>query len=161
MENNVSAFYLFYLIEFSFMEIQPANLLDLSALRHLENVCFEIDAWPFLDLIAVLTWPDVIRLKAVEAGEMIGFIAGDPRQSNGAVWIAIVAVDPRFRRRGVGSALMRACEQQVGLPIMKLVVRISNQGAIAMYEKLGYRISDIWQGYYNDGEDGLVMKKKL
>jgi ribosomal protein S18 acetylase RimI-like enzyme len=143
------------------MEIEAAKLLDLGALRHLEHVCFENDAWPLLDLIAVLTWPDVIRLKAVEAGEMIGFIAGDPRQSNGVVWIATVAVDPRFRRRGIGSALMLACEAQVRLPAVKLTVRISNQGAISMYEKLGYRTSDIWRAYYSDGEDGLVMSKKL
>jgi len=143
------------------MEIEAANLLDLGALRHLGNICFGSDAWPLLDLIAVLTWPDVIRLKAVEAGEMIGFVAGDPRQSRGVVWIAIIAVDPGFRRRGIGTALMLACEEQVRLPFMKLSVRISNQGAISMYEKLGYQSSDIWQAYYNDGEDALVMAKKL
>jgi ribosomal protein S18 acetylase RimI-like enzyme len=143
------------------MEIEAANLMDLGALRHLENICFGNDAWPLLDLIAVLTWPEVIRLKAVEAGEMVGFIAGDPRQSKGVVWIATIAVDPRFRRRGIGSALMLACEERARLPIMKLSVRISNQGAISMYQKLGYQTSDIWQAYYNDGEDGLVMTKKL
>jgi len=143
------------------MEIETANLLDLGALRHLAHVCFDNDAWPLLDLITVLTWPDVIRLKAVEAGEMIGFIAGDPRQSNGVVWIAIIGVDPRFRRRGVGRALMLACEEQVRLPATKLTVRISNQVAINMYEKLGYHTSDIWRAYYSDGEDGLVMTKKL
>ena len=143
------------------MQIETANLLDLGALRHLEKICFENDAWPLLDLIAVLTWPDVIRLKAVEAGEMVGFIAGDPRQSNGVVWIAMIVVDPRFRRRGIGSALMRACEEQVRLPAVKLTVRISNQVAISMYEKLGYRTSDIWRAYYSDGEDGLIMTKKL
>src|SRR4030095_16702088 len=100
---------------------------------------------------------DGLRPKAVEADEMIGFIAGDPRQSNGVVWIATIAVDPRFRRRGIGSALMLACEKQVRLPTMKLTVRISNQVAISMYEKLGYHTSDIWRTYYSDGEDGLVM----
>ena len=143
------------------MEIQPATLLDLGALRRLGTVCFERDAWPLLDLIAVLTWPEMIRLKAVEAGEMIGFIAGDPRQSKGVTWIATVGVDPRFRRRGIGRALMLACEAQSNFSWMRLTVRLSNEGAIAMYEKLGYRISDIWQDYYNDGEDGLVMTKKL
>lgn len=143
------------------MEIETASLLDLGALRNLENICFENDAWPWLELLAVLTWPDVIRLKAVEVGEMIGFIAGDPRQSKGVVWIATIAVDPRFRRRGIGSALMLACESRVSLPIMKLTVRLSNQGAISMYEKLGYHTSDIWRAYYSDGEDGLVMSKRL
>ena len=143
------------------MEIETANLLDLGALRQLEKVCFGNDAWPLIELIAVLTWPEVTRLKAVEAGEMIGFIAGDPRQANDVVWIATIVVDPRFQRRGVGSALMLACERQVKIPMMKLTVRLSNQGAIRMYEKLGYHTSDIWRAYYSDGEDGLVMAKKL
>lgn len=143
------------------MEIQTANIIDLGALRRLENVCFEKDAWPLLDLIAVLTWPEVIRLKAVDAGEMIGFIAGDPRSSDGVAWISTIAVDPRWQRRGVGRALLRACEAQIELPRMKLTVRVSNQGAIALYEQEGYRMVDLWRGYYNDGEDGLVMGKSL
>jgi len=143
------------------MEIQTANIIDLGALRKLESVCFEKDAWPILDLIAVLTWPDIIRLKAVDSGEMIGFVAGDPRHSDGVAWISTIAVDPRFQRRGVGRALLQACEAQVKLPTMKLSVRLSNYGAIAMYEKEGYRTTDIWRGYYNDGEDGLVMAKQL
>jgi len=143
------------------MEIQTANIIDLGALRRLETACFDKDAWPLLDLIAVLTWPEVIRLKAVEAGEMIGFVAGDPRSSDGVAWISTIAVAPRYQRRGVGRALLRACEAQIELPRMKLTVRISNQGAIALYEQEGYQMVDLWRGYYNDGEDGLVMGKNL
>jgi len=143
------------------MEIQPASLRDLGSLRHLEQVCFEKDAWPLLDLIAVLSWPDVIKLKAVDDGEMIGFVAGDPRPSEGATWIATIGVDPRYQRRGIGRALLHACEEKVRLPSMKLTVRMSNEGAISLYEKEGYRSVDIWKRYYNDGEDGLVMEKKL
>ena len=75
------------------MDIQSASIRDLGALRRLEQVCFEKDAWPLLDLIAVLTWPDVVRLKAVENGELIGFVAGDPRPSEGASWVATIGVD--------------------------------------------------------------------
>jgi ribosomal-protein-alanine N-acetyltransferase len=143
------------------MEIQVASLRDLAALRRLEHACFEKDAWPLLDLIAVLTWPDVVKLKAVEDGEMIGFVAGDPRASEGASWIATIGVDPRYQRRGIGRALLRACEERLKLPRVKLTVRMSNQGAITLYEKEGYRSVDIWRKYYNDGEDGLVMEKTL
>jgi ribosomal-protein-alanine acetyltransferase len=143
------------------MEIQPANLRDLSALRRLEQACFEKDAWPLLDLIAVLTWPDVIRLKAVENGDLIGFVAGDPRSSEGATWVATIGVHPRYQRRGIGRTLLRACEQKTKLSRMKLTVRMSNQAAISLYEKEGYHSVDIWKRYYNDGEDGLVMEKRL
>jgi ribosomal-protein-alanine acetyltransferase len=143
------------------MEIQPANLLDLTALRKLEHTCFEKDAWPMLDLVAVLTWPEVIRLKAVEDGEMIGFVACDLRPSQSAAWIATIAVDPRYQRRGIGHMLLHACEERVTLPCMKLSVRISNHGAIALYEKEGYQTINVWGRYYSDQEDALVMEKIL
>ena len=143
------------------MEIQSASLLDLNALRKLERICFEKDAWPLLDLIAVLTWPDVIRLKAVEEGEMIGFVACDPRPSQSAAWIATLAVDPRWQRRGIGRMLLHACEEKVSQPRMKLSVRISNYGAISLYEKEGYQTIDVWGRYYSDEEDALVMEKNL
>ena len=143
------------------MEIQTASLRDLGALRKLEHACFEKDAWPLLDLMAVLTWPDIIRLKAVEDGQMIGFVAGDPRHSNGVAWIATIGVDPRYQRRGIGRALLEACEAQIKSPRVKLTVRMSNSGAVSLYEKEGYRNVDVWKGYYNDGEDGLVMEKIL
>ncbi len=122
---------------------------------------FNKDAWPLFDLIAVLTFPEVIRLKAVEDGQMAGFIAGDPRPRDGWGWIATLAVDPCIRRRGIGRALLHACEAKLCVPRSRLTVRISNQAAIAMYEKEGYNITDIWSGYYNDGEDGIVMEKSL
>lgn len=143
------------------MEIQPATILDLNSLRKLERACFDKDAWSLFDLIAVLSWGDVVRLKAVEDGAMIGFVAGDTRPSQGVAWVATIAVDPRFQRRGVGRALLLACEARVNLPNMKLTVRASNHGAIALYEKEGYRPIDVWKKYYNDGEDGLVMEKVL
>lgn len=143
------------------MEIQPANLLDLTALRKLEHTCFDKDAWPLLDLMAVLTWPDIIRLKVVEDGEMIGFAACDPRPSQSIAWIATIAVDPRWQRRGIGRMLLRACEERVKLPRVKLSVRISNQGAISLYEQEGYQTVDVWGRYYSDQEDALVMEKTL
>lgn len=143
------------------MEIQSASLLDLNALRKLENACFEKDAWSLFDLIAVLTWPEVIRLKAVENGEMVGFVAGDPRPAQGVGWIATIGVDPRYQHRGIGRALLRACEEQMNFSRAKLTVRLSNDKAISLYEQEGYRAVDVWKQYYNDGEDGLVMEKVL
>jgi len=143
------------------MEIQTANALDLNALIKLERICFEKDAWPVLDLIAVLTWPDIIRLKAVEDNGMVGFVASDPRPSEGVDWIATIAVHPGWQRHGIGRALLHECEIRSKYPVMKLSVRISNHGAIALYEKEGYRTVDIWGRYYSDYEDALIMEKVL
>lgn len=138
-----------------------ASLRDLGALRRLESLCFEKDAWSILDLVAVLTWSDVVRLKAVIGNEMVGFVAGDPRPAQNSGWIATIGVDPRYQRQGIGRALLLACEARMKFPRVKLTVRISNEKAISLYEKEGYRTVDIWKRYYNDGEDGLVMEKRL
>ena len=142
-------------------QIIPASILDLGALRHLEQACFPKDAWPFLDLIAVLTFGGVVRLKAVENGEMIGFIAGDPRPHEGLAWIATIAVLPEHRGRGIGCALLEACESQLRQPRIRLSVRPSNHEAIRMYQNAGYRSINHWQHYYDDGEDALVMEKLM
>lgn len=141
------------------MEIIPASIRDLNALRKVERICFEKDSWPLFDLIAVLTFPDVVRLKAIEDTKMVGFIAGDPRPSQGFSWIATIAVLPGYRQRGFGRALLHACEAQLKTPRIKLSVRESNQAAIKLYEQEGYRTTDIWKAYYDDGENAIVMEK--
>ena len=62
---------------------------------------------------------------------------------------------------GVARALLKECEVQMQLPRVRLSVRRSNQGAIDLYEKLGYSHVDVWKKYYHNGEDGLVMEKKM
>ncbi|MBM3125016.1 MAG: GNAT family N-acetyltransferase [Chloroflexi bacterium] len=143
------------------MEIVQANLMDLNSLRRLERDCFKQDAWSIFDLIAVLSFPEVIRLKAMVHERMVGFIAGDPRPREGWGWISTIAVDPEFQRRGIGSALLRACEIRLCVPKARLTVRLSNSPAIAMYEKDGYHTVDVWKTYYSDGGDAQVMEKDL
>jgi ribosomal-protein-alanine N-acetyltransferase len=141
------------------MEIVPANLLDINPLRHLEKVCFPTDAWPLLDLVAMLSFTGVVRLKALENGQMIGFVAGDPRPNEGISWVATICVLPEYRGRGIGRALLEACENELPTQIIHLCVRISNEEAIRMYKMAGYNNIDRWAKYYNDGEDSLVMEK--
>jgi ribosomal protein S18 acetylase RimI-like enzyme len=142
------------------MEIIAATVLDLNALSKLERACFQQDAWPMLDLIAVLTFPDIVRLKAVEDGQMIGFVAGDNRSSDGLSWIATIGILPEYRRRGIGRELLRACEAKLKTGRIRLSVRASNAGAIGLYEQEGYEHREVWPGYYSDGEAAIVMEKE-
>jgi ribosomal protein S18 acetylase RimI-like enzyme len=141
------------------MDILPANLFDINSLRHLETVCFPRDAWPLFDLVSVLSFSGVARLKAVENGEMIGFVVGDPRPYEGFSWIATLCVLPEYRRKGIGRALLTACENELPTELIHLCVRISNEEAIRMYKTAGYYNIDRWAKYYTDGEDGLIMEK--
>jgi ribosomal protein S18 acetylase RimI-like enzyme len=139
--------------------ITPASIRDLNDLRELEKVCFPLDAWSLLDLIAVLTFPNVVRLKAVQNGKMVGFIAGDPRPSEGFSWIATVGVLPDYRQQGIGRAILQACEDQLPTPSVRLSVRKENQVAIQLYRNEGYQTINIWKSYYKDGADAVIMEK--
>lgn len=140
--------------------IEPASLRDLNTLRQMEKVCFPQDAWPILDLIGVLTFPNVVRLKAMAGTQMVGFIAGDIRHAESICWIATVAVLPEFRRRGIGSRLLQECEDRLPYGTVRLCVRASNREAIRLYEQVGYQGISQWSKYYQDGESALVMEKR-
>jgi ribosomal-protein-alanine N-acetyltransferase len=142
------------------ISLEPASLRDLLPLRSLERACFPKDAWPLLDLIGVLTLPNVVRLKAIHQGELIGFIAGDIRRSEGLAWIATFCVSPDYRERGIGKLLLEACEERLPLNTIRLSVRASNQVAIGLYENAGYTKISEWPRYYQDGEAAIVMEKR-
>ena len=141
--------------------IEQASWRDLLALSELEKVCFDRDAWPLIELMGVLTFPGVVRLRAVRDGQMIGFIAGDPRKRENTGWILTLGVLPDWRRQGIAGALLSRCEMQMHMPQVKLSVRRSNTAAIRLYEKLGYEQVDTWVKYYRGGEDGLVLTKEM
>lgn len=127
----------------------------------LERICFGRDAWPWIDYLAALTFPETVRLKAVQGQRLIGFVVGDRRRRQGLGWIATIGVHPDFRRQGIGRALLHACERELGLLRVRLSLRRSNQVARTLYERSGYSEVDVWKRYYADGEDAVVMEKDL
>jgi ribosomal-protein-alanine acetyltransferase len=142
-------------------EIKPASWRDLFAVQEIERACFKEDAWPLIELMAALTFPNVVRLKAIHKDKVVGFIAGDIRNVEGTGWILTVGVLPDYRRQGLAEELMSRCEQAMKMRLIKLSVRRSNQAAIQLYQKLGYAQVDVWSKYYHDDEDGIVMEKQL
>lgn len=142
-------------------KIKPASWRDLFAIQEIERICFQEDAWPLIELMGALTWPGIVRLKAVNPPQLAAFIAGETHRSEQTGWILTIGVLPAYRRLGLASLLMQACEQQMKMPRVKLSVRRSNQPAIQLYQKLGYAQVDIWKNYYHGGEDGIVMEKNI
>ena len=72
-----------------------------------------------------------------------------------------IAVANEFRRRGIASALLErlfdvtATDPRRGYT---LEVRVSNEGAIKLYERLGFEARGVRRGYYTDNrEDALIM----
>jgi len=141
------------------VEIIPATWRDLKELRHLEQVCFQQDAWPLLDVIGVLSFPGIIRLKAVNDEKMVGFVAGEIRKPKELAWIATFGVLPAFRGLGVGSTLLEACEKALDVDRVRLSVRVGNNTAIRLYKSFGYQQVGTWPKYYRGEIDAVVLEK--
>lgn len=141
------------------LTISPARLRDLNALRKMEKVVFSEDAWPVIDLMAALFVPGGIHYKAEIDGNIVGFISAENNLFENVTWVTTVGVIPEYRNQGVGCSLMKAVEDVVTRPMIKLCVRKSNSGAIHLYEKLGYHTQNTRRKYYSDGEDAFVMAK--
>jgi ribosomal-protein-alanine N-acetyltransferase len=122
-----------------------------------EKLCFQEDSWPLMDIIAVLTWPGIIRLKALVGPELVGFASAEERSRVG--WITTLGVLPDYRRQGIARALLAQCEAQLKTARIRLCVRRGNLSAQQLYLQTGYRQVDIWTRYYRGGEDAFVMEK--
>ena len=142
-------------------EILAATWRDLRLIAALEKLCFGQDSWPWVEILAALTLPGTIRLKAELAGEIIGFVIGDRRARKDLGWVASIGVHPSYRRRGLGRLLLAACEAQLGTQRVRLSLRRSNEQALALYRQVGYSQVGVWPEYYRDGEDALVMERVL
>jgi ribosomal protein S18 acetylase RimI-like enzyme len=145
-----------YLADFP---ITHASVLDVVGVVRLEQICFGEDAWPLFDIIGLLSWPGEVRLKAMAGKRLIAFAAGETDENAGISQIATIGVDPEFRRRGIGEALLDACERALPGHKIQLTVRVDNLPAIHLYEKFGYHAYARLEDYYRHGKAGMAMEK--
>ena len=71
-----------------------------------------------------------------------------------------IAVKKEFRQMGFGKMLMNALIEDAksqNIKAMTLEVRVTNESAIALYKKLGFKEAGIRKNYYSDKEDALIM----
>ena len=73
-------------------------------------------------------------------------------------------VDENYRRRGVATQLLFAvsdCAVYLNFKVLKLRVRKSNSGAIALYSRMSFIGENVKRSYYSNGEDAIVMSASL
>lgn len=77
--------------------------------------------------------------------------------------ITLLAVDPDYQGRGLGQLLLyNLLAQAVSQKLERatLEVKTSNQIALALYQKFGFKIAGIRKGYYQKTqEDGYILWK--
>lgn len=136
---------------------------DIDALAALENRVFPGDRLSRRSLRHHLANPGSALLVA-DAGALAGYALLAFRAGSRAARLYSLAVDPAFGRRGVGRALLGACEAEAarrGVTELRLEVRIDNSAAIALYERRGYRRLGAVSDYYEDGAAAIRFSRRL
>jgi ribosomal-protein-alanine N-acetyltransferase len=129
---------------------------DLPAVIAIERRSFPTP-WSLAMFVLELSKPSGVCLAAVEGERLIGYLVCSRYDD---VWhLMNVAVDAGHRRKRIASLLITELLRETGRrDPLTLEVRISNRGAIAMYERFGFRSAGFRRRYYRDnGEDALIM----
>jgi ribosomal-protein-alanine N-acetyltransferase len=141
------------------LTVRPGGPLDLAAVIAIEEVSFG-DAWSPAALLGELI-ADRLRLPLVAErdGEVVGFLMA--WRVADQLHVLNIAADPRCRRQGIGTALLRDAATRglaEGLVEATLEVRRGNAAARAFYRRHGFRESGVRAGYYADnGEDAIIL----
>jgi len=140
------------------IDIRRLDLSDLDAIDAIEQRAYPTP-WSRAMFASELAKPTSICLGAFEGDELVGYIVNSRYVD--AWHVMNVAVDPDRRRRGIATQLLvhlfelTQGDERRGYT---LEVRISNDAAIRLYERLGFEPRGLRRGYYTDNrEDALIM----
>ena len=141
--------------------IRKMTEADVASVAQLEKICFSAP-WSENSVRSELTNPLSLWLVAECDGTFAGYIGS--QSVMGESDMMNVAVDPRFRRKGVAEMLIRQLVEALaaeGNRSLTLEVRASNDPAISLYEKLGFTMAGRRPNYYrNPKEDALILRKE-
>ena len=144
------------------MIITEMKECHVAQIAQLEKLCFS-DPWSESSIAYELRNRLSYWLVAEDEGVVVGYIGSQmvfPESD-----IMNVAVHPQHRRLGIGEILVETLIRHLvnlGCESLTLEVRVSNEPAIALYEKLGFAQVGLRRNYYrNPKEDAMIMRKML
>jgi ribosomal-protein-alanine N-acetyltransferase len=139
------------------LQIRRLTYADLPQVISVERRAFPAP-WSLAMFVLELSKPGGVCLAASAHGRLAAYLVCSRYDT---VWhIMNVAVDPDLRNHGIGTALIERLIDEVADPGARytLEVRMSNVGAIRLYERFGFRSAGMRRRYYQDnGEDALIM----
>jgi len=136
--------------------VRSLGYADLPQVISIERRAFPTP-WSLSMFVLELSKPSGVCLAAVRDKRVHGYLIC-ARYAD--VWhLMNIAVDPAMRRHGVATALLAEMLERAGpQEDYTLEVRTSNGGAIALYERFGFRSAGTRRHYYRDtGEDAVIM----
>lgn len=140
--------------------IRPAQLADVAELARLEHRCFS-DPWSAQGFREMLGYPYVVGLVAeLKSKAIAGYLIARIVEDEGE--ILNLAVVPESRRQGIGLALLEeglAVLSERGVEEVFLEVRASNQPAVDLYVRRGFRPVGRRREYYRRPvEDAMILR---
>jgi [ribosomal protein S18]-alanine N-acetyltransferase len=141
------------------VELRKLEARHLAAVEEIERESYPTP-WSRSMFDAELRKPSSLALGAFTDGDALVGYAFVSRYVD-AWHVMNVAIAHAYRRRGIAVALLERLFDVTGTDPRRgytLEVRVSNTGAIALYEKLGFESRGVRRGYYTDNrEDALIM----
>ncbi len=143
--------------------VRLMRLEDLQAVLTIEKVSFPTP-WTLNSFVTELRDNEYARYHCLEVeGQVVGYMGLWYILDEGH--ITNVAIAPDWRGRHFGEYLMRTVMRKMvaeGMERMTLEVRVSNDPARHLYERLGFKPAGLRKGYYVDSrEDALIMWAEL
>jgi ribosomal-protein-alanine N-acetyltransferase len=137
--------------------IRRLTYADLPQVIAIERRAFPTP-WSLAMFVLELSKPSGICLAAEGEAGIVGYLICSRYDT---IWhIMNVAVAPERRRARIATTLLEELLRRVEEPEPRftLEVRTSNAGAMALYERHGFRAAGLRRRYYQDnGEDAVIM----
>lgn len=132
---------------------------DMPAVLGIEACCFEF-AWTEEDFIRCLRQRNCIGMVAEADGDVVGFMIYELHKTR--LHILNFAVDPDYRRRGVGRSMLEKLLGKLSHERrnrIMLEVRETNLDAQLFFKNLGFRAISVLRDFYDDTiEDAYLMQ---
>jgi ribosomal-protein-alanine N-acetyltransferase len=137
-------------------EIRDLSYPDIPKVVALERRAYT-SPWSMSMFTLELSKPSSICLAAVNGPDLYGYLICS--RYDEAFHVMNIAVDADHRRQGIAQAMFQHLFDRAGHDgNYTLEVRVSNAGAIKLYESYGFRAVGKRKRYYIDnGEDAIIM----
>ena len=137
------------------------NESHVRQIAELERLCFN-DPWSENSIASELNNKLSLWLVVFEDDKVVGYVGS--QTVLGETDMMNVAVHPDYRKQGIGTGLIVGLIGELekrGSHSLMLEVRVSNESAISVYQKLGFTEVGRRKNYYrNPKEDALILRKE-
>eukprot|EP01098_Paradermamoeba_levis_P007735 TRINITY_DN3215_c0_g1_i2.p1 TRINITY_DN3215_c0_g1~~TRINITY_DN3215_c0_g1_i2.p1 ORF type:complete len:169 (+),score=50.46 TRINITY_DN3215_c0_g1_i2:85-591(+) len=150
------------------VSIRRATVDDLPAMQNANLTCLPENYQMKYYFYHLLSWPQLSYVAEDHRGNIVGYVLAkmeeDAKEPHGH--ITSVAVLRSHRKLGLATKLMsqsqKAMKEIYQAKYVSLHVRKSNRAALSLYaETLGFKVHEVEEKYYADGEDAYSMRKAL